>query len=156
MEEKVRDGAYATLLGLSVHTHHRARSCFTWRARAVGDSCLFLVRAEQLHFAFPVTRAADFGNQPHLLGARPAGRRCPRRRSKGQGRSADLLLMMTDALAQWFLCEIEDGRQPWRELTEVSSAAEFAELVDDLRQRRGLRNDDVTCLSVRPFRGEQP
>src|SRR5207237_3291793 len=101
-------GAFATFLGLVVEEAG-------WHALAVGDSCLFQVRDGGLLRAFPLTRAADFGNSPHLVGSRapgPGGTHPPGLRKQGDRRPGDRLWLMTDALAQWFLRDAEAGRAP--------------------------------------------
>jgi hypothetical protein len=62
---------------------------------------------------------------------------------------------MTDALADWFLRELEAGRAPCREMLlyaqsendDLISAA-FAEWIEMQRESRLLRNDDVTMMVV--------
>ena len=51
-EAKTRAGALATLLGLSIVRQPGSSSGLRWRALAVGDSCLFLVRQDELLLSF--------------------------------------------------------------------------------------------------------
>jgi hypothetical protein len=146
LETGLRQGAFATFLGVVLDGGG-------WRALAVGDSCLFQVRQDCLVQAFPVEHSHDFGATPWLIGSRPA----PGVEGRAQGvcrggdrRSGDHLLLMTDALAQWFLSEFEAGRRPWQTLGQVRAGglAAFAAWVNDQRSLRRLRNDDVTLLTV--------
>src|SRR5205085_7776817 len=67
-EEKLRDGAFAALAGLALTaTEDRLR----WNALAIGDSCMFHVRGEELLAAFPLAAASSFGSRPHLLSSNP-------------------------------------------------------------------------------------
>lgn len=148
-EEKRDAGAFATFVGL------RLRSDGGWLALAVGDSCCFQVRAGELLERFPIERAADFDNRPALLASRPAPRLSgdKRRRRRGQWQSGDRFLLMTDALAQWFLDETERGGKPLeaveRLLNRPDQADEmFAEWIEALRTAGTLRNDDVTLVGV--------
>jgi hypothetical protein len=146
LETGLRQGAFATFLGVVVDGAG-------WQALAVGDSCLFQVRQECLVEAFPVERAHDFGTTPWLVGSRPspgAEGQAPGVRRRGDLRSGDSLLLMTDALAQWFLAEVEAGRRPWQVLDRLRAGgpAAFAGWVNDQRGLRRLRNDDVTLLTV--------
>ena len=149
-EEKRDQGAFATFLGLVVDCPEAAESGH-WRAQAVGDSCLFQVRRHQLIEAFPLPRSTDFTNQPRLLGSRstPADRQrdlpC---QGQGDWHWGDRFLLMTDALAQWFLRRHEAGHKPWRALARANTAARFAGWVEDLRQGDALRNDDVTLVQL--------
>ena len=43
----------------------------TWRAIAVGDSCIFQVRDEQLNASFPITEPGAFGHSPPLVPSKP-------------------------------------------------------------------------------------
>jgi hypothetical protein len=146
-EAKLQEGAFATLLGLAFDEDLGA-----WQAEAVGDTCLFQVRGDRLRRTFPVRHSADFSNRPVLLGSRRLDGqqgRTNRGRCRGDWRPGDFLLLMTDALAQWFLQETEGGRSAWRELLALKSQEHFADWIDRRRQTRELRNDDVTLLCIR-------
>jgi len=147
-EAKLQEGAFATLLGLAF-----ANGTGSWQAQAVGDSCLFQVRGGRLRRAFPVRCAAEFSNQPTLLGSRPVllrQGRTVRGRCRGKWREGDSMLLATDALAEWFMQEVEQGRHPWRALLALQNADDFADWVARQRERRALRNDDVTLVCIRP------
>ena len=64
----------------------------------------------------------------------------------------DRLLLMTDALAKWFLHTHESGGDPWEPVALALAAEEpetaFADWITELRDREQLRNDDVTLLSI--------
>src|SRR5581483_6124726 len=71
-EAKREQGAFATLLGLVFRRPATALGGGgRWRALAVGDSCLFQVRQDQLVKSFPVNCSQEFGNRPALLCSRP-------------------------------------------------------------------------------------
>ena len=143
-EMKRAEGSFATLLGLNLR---RGR----WQAVAVGDTCLFRVRKDGRMRAFPLCRAVDFGNQPPLVHSR-TGSDPPPRLCSGTLRPGDRLLLMTDALSQWFLSRCEGGHRPWDEIgmllaTEKPEQA-FEEWIEGLRGWGELHNDDVTLLSI--------
>jgi hypothetical protein len=151
VEAKFQEGAFATLLGLTLGRRPGPGGRLSWRALAVGDSCLFQVRGDRVRRAFPVKRAADFGSRPALVASRPRPPQLPRCRrllARGTWRIGDVFLLMTDALAQCFLAEVETGGRPWDRLTSVRCPAEFAALVDDLRATGRLRNDDTTLVRI--------
>jgi Protein phosphatase 2C len=150
-EMKREQGAFATLLGLAVRSpapHQPGR----WRALAVGDSCLVRCRNGQRPRSFPLSKSAEFGNQPRLLGSRPGLTPAPALAS-GSCRPGDRLFLMTDALAQWFLLRCEKHRRPWnhfqRLLAEPDEA--FAAWIEKRRDHDDLRNDDVTLLAIGPI-----
>jgi hypothetical protein len=129
-----------------------------WQAVAVGDACLFQVRDDALLSSFPVTEAAAFGTTPPLLSTRADySRRSLEHLSMAAGecRPDDLFLLATDALAAWFLREIEVGGCPWRSLEELS-LLRFGRLVRRLRHEHSLRNDDVTLLLARVSGSQDP
>jgi hypothetical protein len=143
-QEKAREGAFSSLLGVAIEQDR-------WRALAVGDSCLFVVRSGKLAHAFPLERAEQFNNRPLLLSsvARANLRVWDDVRSDhGELRDRDQLLLMTDALAQWFLVEAEMGRRPWAALACVATPVGFAMFVECLGGGGALRNDDVTLVRV--------
>jgi hypothetical protein len=138
-EAKREQGAFAAFLGLRVEPGR-------WRAVAVGDACLFQARGDSLLRSFPLASPDDFGNHPPLLTS-AAGASRPWHRGKGKWRPGDVLLLMTDALACWFLGRCAAGGGPWEELHRLDgpdAEGEFADWVEGLRDRDGLRNDDVT------------
>src|SRR5262249_61659804 len=59
-ERKAQDGAFSSLLGVTIDQDR-------WRALAVGDSCLFVVRAGKIARAFPLERSEQFNNSPSLI-----------------------------------------------------------------------------------------
>jgi serine/threonine protein phosphatase PrpC len=143
-EEKARDGAFSSLLGLAID-HGR------WHAMAIGDSCLFVVRSGKILRAFPLDKAEQFSNRPVLLSS--VSRANQRvwdevRLDEGELQTRDQLLLMTDALAQWFLVEAEMGRRPWAALAKATTQEAFSALVDVLRSGGALRNDDTTLVRI--------
>jgi hypothetical protein len=178
LEGQYRQGAFATFLGLVLQenvereawggereepeaTPHASRPTphavqgWHWQALAVGDSCLFQVREGRLLESFPLSRSDEFGSMPWLVGSRTteAVAQSQSVTRKGEVLPQDRLWLMTDALAQWFLRQVEAGARPWEEMDRLMSAGpgaddEFAAWIEDLRTRRQLRNDDVTLMAV--------
>ncbi|QSQ19524.1 protein phosphatase 2C domain-containing protein [Pyxidicoccus parkwayensis] len=150
-EEKLREGAFATLLGVTLREQEGRR---TWEALAIGDSCLFQLRGGVLLRAFPLEQSAAFGSTPFLLSthAHQNGRVGAQVRSaSGDLRDGDTLYLMTDALACWFLAEHERGHAPWTLLPGTFSGegrAAFEALIGRLRAEKAMRNDDVTLLQL--------
>ena len=152
LEPGLLQGAFATFLGLVVEET-------TWQALAVGDSCLFQVRQGALVRAFPIARAADFSNAPWLVGSRTSPAEVPHKygvQQQGDCRPGDRFWLMTDALAQWFLAQVETGGKPWLSLDpllhtagdEDAAQQAFVSWIEGRRASRQLRNDDVTLLAV--------
>lgn len=143
------------------------RVSFHWQAVAVGDTCLLHTREDALLRVFPIDRAEQFDNFPKLVGSRMSVEDIRARQSlwiDGNGQCGDRLWMMTDALAQWCLTEIEAGRNPWNNFESLLSdiilpsstcgrgaggeGDLFVSLIEELRDTGRLRNDDVTLLAI--------
>ena len=148
-EIKREQGAFATFLGLGVRGP-TAKRRGGWRAVAIGDTCLMHIRDGRCIQSFPTEKAAHFSNEPRLIGSRGADLKPDL--GKGTLEVGDRLLLMTDALAQWYLQTHENGGDPWEPValalvTEEPQAA-FADWIAELRDRDELRNDDVTLLAI--------
>ena len=161
-EQGVRQGASATFVGLALEDSPvalgeglGAKDSCQWQAVAVGDTCLLHTRGDALLRAFPLDRAEQFDNFPRLVGSRMTVENIRQRQSlwsDGRGQSGDRLWIMTDALAQCCLTEIEAGRNPWTDLESLLALPEtgdqFVSLMEGLRDGGKLRNDDVTLLAI--------
>lgn len=145
-------GAYSTLLAVEFY-HDPENGCARWTAAAIGDSCLFQMRANELHRAFPMVNSEDFNYQPPLLSSRGADADVLSRYlvfEAGDLEAGDTCCIATDALSAWFLGAAEAGDQPWNtiEVLEESAPAEFGELIDKLRDDGRIRDDDTTLVRV--------
>ena len=151
---KVEQGAYAALAGLHLCRRLPGRQQGTYTMLAVGDACLFHVRGNTLRRAFPLTRPDLFGSTPQLLcSVSHPEKPTPRlQRVSGVWQPGDHFLLMSDAIAAWFLQETADCRQPWRWFERASHLAQepdaFPTYIEDLRKAKRLKNDDVTVLTV--------
>jgi hypothetical protein len=148
-------GAFATLLAVelrrppSLDTYEG-----TWRAIAVGDSCIFQIRDEQLNASFPITEPGAFGHSPPLVPSKPVD---PRNvldqitRHRGDWRSGDSFYLATDALAAWFLRSMHLGERPWEALRDLGTEAgppSFQDWISELRSAGAMQNDDVTLIRI--------
>ena len=154
--ERVQLGAFSTLLGLALENHEDSiPQGGTWSAFAVGDSCLCQVRASQLIASFPMTDAQQFGYHPTLLSTNLESNRVvwqqPTERliKEGTWQVGDIFLLMTDAMAHWFLNRGAHDVPGWQELGQYAkSRRAFEGWISDLRAAKTMRNDDVTLLIV--------
>jgi hypothetical protein len=151
-EAKREEGAFAAFLGLVFAAATPTRPAI-WRATAIGDSCLFRLSGGRLKSSFPIHRSADFGNAPRLLCSRPRGNDAiaAGEQSHGRWQSGDRFLMITDALAAWFLRQIELGAEPAEEIASLLAEAVAEKAFPgwcEERRSKGLKNDDVTLLVI--------
>ncbi len=152
-EAGLRAGAFAAFLGLALSSSSSATDG-SWDAVAIGDSCLFQIREGHVLNSFPLTSSLEFSSRPHLLPTDPPPNADPLSAVKtieGDWQIDDAFLLMTDALARWFLEACETGGSPW--ITCIGFApddrqAGFAEWVEGLRGTHRMRNDDVTLLRI--------
>ncbi|MFI0163454.1 hypothetical protein [Streptomyces sp. NPDC017095] len=155
---KLAEGAYATLLTVRVDPapclqDEAAEPAWRWRAAALGDSCLFHLRDDRLVQAFPVEAAEEFGTTPDLFGSRnhdAALLACRTRFTEGRCGPGDRLLLMTDALAAWFL-SARDQYGALRQLLEFTAPDDldaFNAWLNGLRGGGHLRNDDVAVVRI--------
>jgi hypothetical protein len=152
-EEKLRWGAFSSLLGLTVFDGRcgdRPGGC--WTAVAAGDSCLFHLRQGVILESFPLESAGDFTVRPHLISSLPAGNGALSgitRFRRGSWRNGDRLILTTDAAAQSLMRGYENGTDGFSELLEVAESPDgFVAWVGELRESKRMRNDDVTVAIV--------
>ncbi|HEY6228129.1 MAG TPA: hypothetical protein VI282_13495 [Verrucomicrobiae bacterium] len=166
-EEKAKVGAFATFLGLHIYDPENLRKAslleraagffrkkeqpqlWKWKAVAVGDSCVFQIRDDQMIACFPISKADQFSSRPVLLCSNPANNTgvWPEIRfEQGDCKGDDLFVLATDAVAKWFLDQHELGGKPWDILTGVRSQMEFQDIVARLRSEKAMRNDDATVV----------
>lgn len=149
-EAKARAGAFATLLGLTIGAASTGSPVLSWRALAVGDCCLFVVRNNRLQVSFPLKDHAEFDNNPALVCSNPAsseGLWEDVRRDSGECSAGDLLILATDAIASWFLTQHATGEKPWKTLIELDPM-QWDEWVDEQRREGLMRNDDTTVVII--------
>lgn len=120
----------------------------TWRAVAVGDCCLFVVRDNDLAISFPMTKAGEFNNVPSLISSNHpnnAGLWPRARQLRGECLPGDFIVLASDALGWWILKECESGGKPWQTVLSLDSPQQWGDWV---RAQRAMRNDDTTLIPI--------
>lgn len=153
-ERKFRkEGSFATLLGCEIRGLAGERP--SWTAVALGDTVLFHVRDARLLGQFPALAAGDFGVNPNGVFTQPEVRARMLEQlgfATGELRFGDWLFVATDALAAWIIGRTanHDGgeNQVWQVLSQLDHPEMFRQLVDERRNAREMKNDDVTLLRV--------
>ncbi len=146
---KASEGSAATLTGVEYSASLDGTGGGSWRCLAVGDSCLFQISDNRLIDWLPVKRAADFSGTSLLLSTRRAENPDDLRRFvyEGEWHKGDELLLLTDAIAGWFLRQFEAGNTPWMTLAEHDKRS-LPGFVTRLMTAGKMRIDDVTLVSV--------
>ncbi len=155
LERKLAGGAAAAFAGIELVCPSGVGRSGTWEATGIGDCCLVQTRADRVICSAPIQSSREFGSRPVLASTSPTtGAAGHWWRCAGGWRRGDRLFLMTDAIAQWFLCEREEGKRPWHVLSRLCGQQKAKVFASWLRGRRAsgaMRNDDVTalCASIR-------
>lgn len=149
-EEKSKKGSFAALVGLEIEC---LADGFKWRALALGDCCLF-VQNQRGFISFPIVAADQFGTCPTLISTDTSDPRMLIENIKfqeGQINEDDILLLMSDALANWFLKNLGSNPHKIQELIVILKNNErdlFRNLVERERNAEDLRNDDIAVIAI--------
>lgn len=177
-EEKLAEGAFSSLLGLTLHELDR-----TWNSIAIGDSCLFHIREKKRIRSCPLDDPESFHNRPVLLSSIKFDAESIENEMiespNGNWEPGDEFYLMTDALACWFLRYRDssssndgylynDGSDSsellhpigWIEdalsmIDNIKCQGDFEQFVKEQRMiisesgAPNLKNDDVTLLICR-------
>ncbi|MGO8690893.1 MAG: protein phosphatase 2C domain-containing protein [Thermoguttaceae bacterium] len=152
---KLPMGAFSTLLWIQVTESEReqpgAFGAYRLRGFAIGDSCLFHVRGRELVRSFPLETAAQFQADPIVLGSIDLKRDYLMRFTMLNELCYpdDLLILCTDALAEWALKLHEAGGTPDWDRCRTMSEADWQAQITELRRLRHIRYDDTTLVLLR-------
>jgi hypothetical protein len=150
-EAKARQGAFAALVALELAIGNESGG--QWQAAAIGDSCLFHVRAQEVLSCIPVRDSADFDNRPFLLGTVPGDEDLLSDRIvvlTGTWLQGDDFYLMSDALACWALKCFETAGADKDALGAIATCCQdgFSYWIESLRDKGLMRNDDCTLVRV--------
>ncbi len=154
-QRKIQQGSFSTFLGIHFTyaenlSDHSERNLGYWRAIAIGDTCLFHIRNEDLVLRFPLTKSSDFSISPYLLSSLPEGNDSLDQHlhyHEGSRQKGDIFILATDALAQWFLREWESKKKPWKDFYRFQDQPnEFQQWLHGLRKTKKIHNDDSTLI----------
>lgn len=141
-------GIHASLAGIAIDPNISSFSILS-----VGDSCVAWTVDGEHAGIFPQKRASEFTRTPFLLSTHTDQNVYLHRHRRVAlhvpivGKTMRIYLM-TDAIAKWYLTEVEAGSKPWVELSNIGGRSDFAQLIDRLRRNERIENDDVTVLVI--------
>lgn len=141
-KRKAAVGAFATFVSLEICPDLR------WKATALGDSCIFMVRDHQLLRSFPIQNSDQFNYHPRLLATHSQALVTDMRQASGNAKLGDRFYLATDALACWIFKQIEANQDPWLKLEQMHSQELFGDWVKELRDCQQIVNDDTTLLCL--------
>lgn len=145
-EEKARAGSFAAFVGVELDLNFDLPS---WKAIALGDACLLHCRGGTLIKGLPLSNSESFNTAPILV----ASDSSLHERSmtsvtidSGSCESGDVLLLMSDAVASWYLQHLESGRS--EDLFDTKCDEELNRFFDDERLAGRIRNDDLAIIRI--------
>jgi hypothetical protein len=150
-EQKAESGSFAALVGLTLNDDR------TWAVKAIGDSCVAQIREEKLLTCLPIGEANQFDNNPHLLCSKEENNQDLKQfwlNTTGAWEAEDHFLLMSDALAKWFLQRQEKYADAPARFVSFSNQEDFNSFVESERAcldetgQPNLKNDDVTLIRV--------
>lgn len=152
-EPGLAKGAHSTVVVVEI-VEGKQGTLSTWKAAAIGDSCLFQVRNEELIASFPLQQEEEFSFNPSLLSSRGGDADIIKRHvclTNGTWDHEDSFYIVTDALAAWFLQIAHQGGRPWEPLRDMNTLdfdLDFESWVNSQRDAGDMHDDDTTLVRV--------
>lgn len=154
--EKVKEGAYSTLLWLRFYPQGTGNFVWKnlWKAHAIGDSCFFQFRKDRLIQAGPISNSQDFHNRPALIGSKNGYLVSMEEWDfSGSWEKGDDFFLGTDAISKWMMQQCEKGKNPGvivkDRLARKSEPGYFEHWIQGLRKRKEIRDDDTTIVWIK-------
>ncbi|HEY6804226.1 MAG TPA: protein phosphatase 2C domain-containing protein [Pyrinomonadaceae bacterium] len=148
-EAKQRSGSFAAFVGVELDANAH------WTAIALGDCCLIQIRADEIVESFPLSKTTDFGSAPILAPSLTAANSHALAQvviKSGTTEPGDELLLLSDAIAAWFLTLHQQGNAKIKALfAELVASGNTEPLVEFLELQRSsghLKNDDIAIVSL--------
>jgi hypothetical protein len=133
------DFAAATFVGLRLNPTG-------WSCQALGDS--YLVLLDEEYNILQKVASMDgqpFGMYPEYFASKLGENNGIPIIRKGDYHQVKYLILMTDAVSDWFIAEARSSEER-RMMIEVSSHEEFIAVVNNLRQSGSMNDDDSTIV----------
>jgi len=132
--------AASTLAGISVYND-------ILHYYVIGDSCIFLVNEDGFSVYSDVKDEDSFSNTPNYISSSKfvKGEAIVGQAELSQG----WLLLMTDALSEWFWHQQKKDSSTVKRLWNIKDQNEFKDFVNTERDRREMNNDDVALLMIK-------
>jgi hypothetical protein len=150
-EEKAHAGAFSTFLGL---TFSASIDGLSWHALAIGDTCLIHRRGDRIQSSFPLNDSGQFGFRPFLLPSDTARQPAAIEQliyKEGSAESGDVFLLLTDAIAAWYLDALNLAPElaaSFDELLAANRREAFQQHVTKCIGDGSLRNDDIAAIRI--------
>jgi hypothetical protein len=147
-EEKARRGSFAAFVGVELDLRIDSLS---WKAIALGDACLLHCRRGALLKSLPLSRSESFNSGPVLV-ASDASLHDTSMQSvvieSGCCQSGDVLLLMSDAAAAWYLQRLENNDFDAEDFLRTRQGEDLKRFFDDERLAGRIKNDDLAIVQI--------
>jgi hypothetical protein len=146
-EEKARAGSFAAFVGVELDLKTDTPS---WKAIALGDTCLLHCRGGVLLKSLPLSRSESFNSAPVLVASNSKLHDSTMQSvviDSGSCENGDVLLLMSDAAAAWCLQRFEQSDFDANFLT-AKADEELIRFFDEEREAGRIRNDDLAVLRI--------
>lgn len=147
-EEKARTGSFAAFVGLEIDLRNKSPS---WQAIALGDACLIHSRNGSLLKSFPISRSESFNAAPVLVASDSSLHESAMQSlvvESGSCECGDVLLLLSDAIASWYLQRLEQKDLDPDTFLRTTENAELNRFFDDQRSTGKMRNDDLAVVRI--------
>jgi hypothetical protein len=144
-EEKARAGSFAAFVGVELDL--KSEPC--WKAIALGDACLLHCRGGTLIKGLPLSHSESFNTAPILVASDSSLHESSMPSvviDSGSCESGDVLLLMSDAVASWYLQRLENGSS--EDLFDTKCNEELNRFFDEERLAGRIRNDDLAIIRI--------
>ena len=136
-------GSFAAILGI------KKLKTDLMQVTAIGDCEIFIVDAqEKIKFCYPYFFSSEFSNQPKILSTKSELNSHINELNSitVNINQSDLIIMMSDALACWFMQSIEFGNNDWKQILDITTQEQLKIFVEHKRENKVLKTDDVTLV----------
>ena len=147
-EEKARTGSFAALVGVELDLQTDEPS---WKAIALGDTCLLHCRQGTLLKSLPLSSSDSFNTAPVLVASDSSMHEASMKSvviDSGSCESGDVLWLLSDGVASWYLERFEKDDFRPSDFFETKTDDELQRFFDDERLAGRMRNDDVAVLRI--------
>ena len=147
-EAKARTGSFAAFVGVELDLKSELPS---WKAVALGDTCLLHRRGDVLVKSLPLAKSESFNNTPILVASNCALHGTSMKSvviDSGNCESGDVLMLMSDAVASWYLKCFETDDRAVEDCFFTRPDHELKEFFDQERMAGRIRNDDLAIVRI--------
>lgn len=155
-EAKRERGSFAAFAGVVFDAGEQGG--LKWRAVALGDACVIHRRGNAIVRAMPLDDARKFNATPQLVPSRTERHADVWQHlciESGEAREGDVLLLLTDAVAAWYLRAFAEADSSMTKVVAkfenrlaARSDEELNSLIDAERRAGRLRDDDVAAVRI--------